>query len=154
MTSSSRHDALVRIKDAFGVLQGASAPFRARVESQLALSAPHLAAIEAIAKGATKVGDVASFTRTHVSSASRAVDALVEAGLALRDEDPSDRRAVILTLTDEGRARHEAFEQMKVELMYASLADVDDVALEQFSELLTAFGRGMAAAERRPLTPT
>lgn len=148
MIDKSREAALVRVKDAFGVLQGASTPFRTKVEALLELSAPHVAAVEAIAGGATKVGDVATWTRTHVSSASRAVDALVAAGLVLREEDPADRRAVILTLTDEGRARHEALERMKVELMRDSLVGVDDEDVAHFAELLARFGRGMATAEQ------
>ena len=35
----------------------------------------------------------------------RLANALVEAGLVERREDPNDRRALVLTLTDEGRAR-------------------------------------------------
>ncbi len=141
-----RHDALVAIKDAFAMMQGASTGFLARVERELALSSPHVAVLEAVKAGATKVGDVAGITRTHVSSASRTVDALVEDGLLLREQDPSDRRAVILSLTPTGEQRMARFDELQIELMDAALHSLDGDALGVFAQRMSDFGLGVVEA--------
>lgn len=142
----SRQEALVAIKEAFAMMQGAAAGFLARVEQELALSSPHVAALEAIATGAVKVGDVAAMTMTHVSSASRTVDALVEDGLLLREQDPSDRRAVILSLTPAGEQRMARFGELQIELMDAALRNFDEDELAEFSSRMSLFGRGVIEA--------
>ncbi len=143
---SDRQSSLVRITEAFALLQGASTPFLAKVERELDLSGPHVAAIGAIHAGAVKVGDVATLTRTHVSSASRTVDALVEAGLVLREQDPTDRRAVVLSLTEAGRDRQRRYDELVVELMRDSLTELDDDQLADFGHHLEAFATGMMRA--------
>lgn len=139
----ARQAALVEITNAFTLMQGAAAGFLSRVEAELKLSGPHLAALESVNAGATKVGDVATMSRTHVSSASRTVDALVEQGLLLRDPDPSDRRAVILSLTPAGRERMERFAELQVELIDGALRDVATDRLAPFADLMTTFGHGV-----------
>lgn len=140
---TDRQAALVEIKDAFAMMQGAAAGWLSRVEAELELSGPHLAALESVNAGATKVGDVATMSRTHVSSASRTVDALVAQGLLLRDPDPTDRRAVILSLTPEGRDRMARFAELQVELMDGALQSLETPTLTSFAELMTVFGQGV-----------
>lgn len=48
-------------------------------------------------------GELAEIERVAKPSMTRTVNALVERGLVLRQDDPMDRRSVILSLTDEGR---------------------------------------------------
>ena len=48
-------------------------------------------------------GELAEIERVAKPSMTRTVNALVERGLVLRQDDPLDRRSVILSLTDEGR---------------------------------------------------
>lgn len=48
-------------------------------------------------------GELAEIERVSAPSMTRTVNALVERGLVARTADPSDRRQVILSLTDEGR---------------------------------------------------
>lgn len=87
-----------------------------RIEQDVGLGPMHAYVLEAIAQGATQVSAVADTCGRHVSSASRLVDALVGRGLVTRIEDPSDRRAVVLGLTESGEraarriaAAHHAF---------------------------------------------
>jgi DNA-binding MarR family transcriptional regulator len=47
---------------------------------------------------------VANGLRSHPSNATRAVDRLVSAGLLARQDDPADRRNLVIELTAEGRA--------------------------------------------------
>ena len=48
-------------------------------------------------------GELADIERVAKPSMTRTVGALVERGLVLRQDDPLDRRSVILSLTDDGR---------------------------------------------------
>jgi DNA-binding MarR family transcriptional regulator len=48
-------------------------------------------------------GELAEIERVAKPSMTRTVAALVERGLVLRQDDPTDRRSVILSLTDDGR---------------------------------------------------
>lgn len=55
--------------------------------------------------GAMQVSELAHLLKVDVSVASRQVSALVDAGLAVRDVDPDDRRARTVALTEAGIAR-------------------------------------------------
>ncbi|HJZ45647.1 MAG TPA: MarR family transcriptional regulator [Roseiflexaceae bacterium] len=67
-------------------------------------------------------------TSHHVtpSTMSRTIDVLVRKSWVARETDPSDRRQVILTLTDEGRAALEAMGQYTQDAMTGMLARLDD----------------------------
>ncbi len=54
-------------------------------------------------RGPVNLGAVARELGVHPSNATRVCDRLVAAGLLRRDEDPSDRRHLALTLTPKGR---------------------------------------------------
>jgi DNA-binding MarR family transcriptional regulator len=54
--------------------------------------------------GPLRVNDLAKRLGVSTATASRAVDALVEHGLATRAEDPDDRRALRVDLSTEGRS--------------------------------------------------
>ena len=53
--------------------------------------------------GALTVGELASYERVQPPSMTRTVGCLVERGLASRDPHPSDRRQVVVVLTEAGR---------------------------------------------------
>lgn len=68
--------------------------------------APHQArALRVIAaEGALRPGVLAERLRVTPRSVTEVVDALIERGLVNRDTDPTDRRAMVLTLTPAGDA--------------------------------------------------
>jgi DNA-binding MarR family transcriptional regulator len=66
-----------------------------------------LALFELVEEGALRLNDLAARMGTSAPTASRAVDTLVEAGLVERLTDPTDRRALHIEVTAEGRARVE-----------------------------------------------
>ena len=72
------------------------------------------------------LGDLA--TRHHVtpSTMSRAVDVLVKRDWVDRRSDPEDRRQVILTLTEEGRAAHTAMQDHTQEVVARMIAQLGD----------------------------
>ena len=54
-------------------------------------------------KGACGMSEVSGRFEITPAAASQLVDKLVQNGLIIREEDPSDRRAKLLNLTDKGR---------------------------------------------------
>ena len=78
-------------------------------------STQRLALFELLEDGPMRLNDLAGRMGTSAPTASRAVDVLAEGGLVVRLTDPSDRRALRIELTPEGRAR--------VDLRKARVAD-------------------------------
>jgi DNA-binding MarR family transcriptional regulator len=66
-----------------------------------------LALFELVEGGPMRLSDLAARMGSSAPTASRAVDALADAGLVERLTDQYDRRALHIELTDEGRARVE-----------------------------------------------
>jgi DNA-binding MarR family transcriptional regulator len=103
-----------------------------------------------------QVGDLAEVFGVSVPSMSRAVDALVKAGLATRVEDPSDRRVRQVRITVKGKelvdtlvtvrqtgmqvfaSTLSAAQRRKLDVAVDSLMDRDDIA--QTYELLKGVG--------------
>jgi DNA-binding MarR family transcriptional regulator len=79
-----------------------------------------------------QVSDLAEIFRVSVPSMSRAVDALVKAGLATRVEDPDDRRARRIAITSKGKRL------------------VDTLTLVRLAGM-EAFAAGLTATQRRKL---
>src|SRR3954451_10377062 len=63
-----------------------------------------LALFELVEEGPLRLNDLAARMGTSAPTASRAVDALVEAGLGERRTHAADRRALQIELTPDGRA--------------------------------------------------
>ncbi len=73
---------------------------------------------------ARRIGDVAEFLAVSNAAASKAVDRLVRRGLLRRAESASDRRAVELSLTTEGRtllAQYEAATAQVLKKVFGTL---------------------------------
>jgi DNA-binding MarR family transcriptional regulator len=68
-------------------------------------STQRLGLFELLEDGPMRLNDLAVRMGTSPPTASRAVDALAEAGLVVRLTDPDDRRALRIELTPDGRAR-------------------------------------------------
>jgi MarR family transcriptional regulator for hemolysin len=69
----------------------------------------------------------------------RLLDQLCAAGLVRRDEDPDDRRAKIISLTEEGRAVTAAMEEKLVSLRAQALNGISRADLEATLRVLDAF---------------
>ncbi|WP_250003954.1 MarR family winged helix-turn-helix transcriptional regulator [Actinoplanes sp. M2I2] len=78
----------------------------ARLKREHDLPLAFFEALLALAGGDTlRVGDLARGLRITVGGASKLADRVRAAGLIERTADPADRRASLITLTAEGRAR-------------------------------------------------
>ncbi|MEK6349336.1 MAG: MarR family transcriptional regulator [Burkholderia sp.] len=78
----------------------------------------------------------------------RLLDQLCAAGLARRDEDPDDRRAKTVTLTDEGRAVTAKMEEDLRALRERVLKQVSRADLEATLRVLAAFNEPVDAGDR------
>lgn len=74
---------------------------------------------------------------------SRAVQQLVDLGLAERDEDPDDGRAQVVRVTRAGRKRLDALGRTRRVAYQQKLADWDDDDLAAFVDLLTRYNRSL-----------
>jgi DNA-binding MarR family transcriptional regulator len=68
-----------------------------------------------------RMSELASMLQKNISTATGVVDKLVEHGLVKREDDPDDRRAVIVTITEEGNRVFESIHQNKRDDTYAVL---------------------------------
>jgi DNA-binding MarR family transcriptional regulator len=72
------------------------------------------------------LSELAASHQVTPSTMSRTIDVLVRKAWVAREIDPADRRQVILTLTDEGRAAMHAMSQHMHNAAAAMLARLDD----------------------------
>jgi len=130
---------------------GAGSPERGRL---LALIGP----------GPHRPGHLAQQLRLSPATVSELVDALVADGLLRREADPDDRRAVVLELTAEGRARGRRYEQAVAALLAEIVGRLNAAQQRRlhaaFTDIRTAFiaasqqdvtVRAMAPRERQPV---
>ena len=100
-----------------------------------------LAAVDATAGGT--LNQVAARVKRGAPAVSRAVDALVRAGLVDRQPDPDNRRRLQLRLTEEGRARltQPPVADSSLEGRISKLAHSEQRALERGIEILERLPR-------------
>jgi DNA-binding MarR family transcriptional regulator len=92
------------------------------------------------------VRDLAALLGVERSTATRMCDRLVSAGLIERTSDPSDRRAVFITLTEEGRAVVAVVTRARRETLATLLRSLPAARREQLVDLLDEFA-GLAEKE-------
>ena len=103
-------------------------------------------------EGPQRLGALAHAFGLDPSTITRQVQALEEARLAARRTDPSDRRASILDLTDEGRRVLEGTREHRRERLEAVLTDWSTEERVEFARLLGKFNvsvEGMLGSETR-----
>jgi len=96
---------------------------------------------------AWRMGEIAAALRVDPSATTRAVPPLEQMGFVERTRDPDDGRAVLLRITDEGRARQERARSHGLELWGEALEEFTDDELEEFA----AFMRRLAGSFERLL---
>ncbi|UCI27147.1 MarR family winged helix-turn-helix transcriptional regulator [Mesorhizobium sp. B2-8-5] len=86
--------------------------------------------------GEARQGAVAEQAGLEGPSLVRLIDLLVAEGLVARREDPSDRRAKIVSLTKEGEARMKTINAVLAELRHELVSLIGDEELETASVVL------------------
>jgi len=105
-------------------------------------------------KGASGMSEVSERFEISPAAASQLVDKLVQGGFVQREEDPNDRRAKVLNITDAGRAlikqgieeRYRWVEQLAEKLTAAQCV--------QISEALNIMTQAAEELEAEPVHPT
>jgi DNA-binding MarR family transcriptional regulator len=110
---------------------------RALKEHQLSVA--ELAALHLIDRhGELRVGEVASLLDVTLPAASRVVAVLVDQDLVVRDEDPSDRRARVLKLSDSGRDLIDVTSRERVSMAVATAAELPGPVMERIAGALSS----------------
>lgn len=100
--------------------------------------------------GPQRLGALATAFGLDPSTITRQVQSLERTGLAVRSTDPSDRRASILQLTEEGRDVLERTRAVRRERLYAVLGDWSDTDIADFGRLLEQFNASLDSLLERP----
>jgi DNA-binding MarR family transcriptional regulator len=101
------------------------------------LSVAELAALHLIDRhDELRVGELASHLDITLPAASRAVSVLVDQKLIVREEDPTDRRARVLKLSDTGRDLIDQTSRERVSMAIATAAQLPGPVKERISGAL------------------
>jgi DNA-binding MarR family transcriptional regulator len=95
-----------------------------------------LALFELVEEGPLRLNDLAALIGTSAPTASRAVDALAEAGLVERRPHPTDRRAVWIELTAGGRELVERRKAQVADAFRPAAAAMAEEDRDRLAELL------------------
>jgi DNA-binding MarR family transcriptional regulator len=116
---------------------------RLRVEDEaLGISAPRLSVLSVLVfAGPKRIGELARIEQVEPPTMTRLVDGLVRDGLALREADPDDARAVRVRATPTGARTLRRGRARRVETLRATLATLSPADL-------AALGDGVEVLER------
>jgi DNA-binding MarR family transcriptional regulator len=116
---------------------------RLRVEDEaLGISAPRLSAMSVLVFGGPqRIGALARAEQVEPPTMTRLVDGLVRDGLAVREADPDDARAVRVRATDRGRRMLQRGRRRRVETLRDRLAGLSPAEL-------AALDRGVDVLQR------
>jgi DNA-binding MarR family transcriptional regulator len=111
---------------------------------------PHSALVRVALDEPVRLSDLAASLDLDVSTASRQVRTLLDAGLATRGDDPSDGRACRLSTTPAGRSRLAEMRSARRQALADVLAGWSAADVERLAELLSRFVDDLEAAVRQP----
>jgi DNA-binding MarR family transcriptional regulator len=123
VTTVDRAAALGRLGEAYGGVARAQRRLRGRDAMQPGrLSAPQVSLLQPLADGPMSSGALAEAVGLTAATTTHMLDQLAVAGVVERRRDDRDRRVVITSLTDDGRAML----ALRVEQMTAAWAEALD----------------------------
>lgn len=104
--------------------------------------------------GVLPVSQIAELLEIGAPTASHHIDKLVQAGLVTRSEDPENRRRMRVELSGEGQQLLQQLHQGRLELMRASLAQLDPAQIAQLAESLGALTGAMQQVAPETTSPS
>ncbi|QDG90026.1 MarR family winged helix-turn-helix transcriptional regulator [Pseudarthrobacter sp. NIBRBAC000502770] len=107
-----------------------------RLDADGELSAAQLSTLKMLLGEGQRVGEIARNLGVRVPSATEQIIKLERAGLARREPDPADSRAVRVILTPEGRAAVDAANKRRNQVMAAILSGLTDRDRKALAEAL------------------
>jgi DNA-binding MarR family transcriptional regulator len=121
---------------------------RSVLEVEDIVTTPQLRVLMLIsASGPQNIGSVAAELNVHPSNATRTCEKLVQSGLILRSDDPSDRRYVQLELTTRGG---ELVEHVLAERRAAMAEVLANLSTDDQANVMSAFELFATAAGSEP----
>jgi DNA-binding MarR family transcriptional regulator len=121
---------------------------------QMELTYAQVRVLGALAAGPRRMGDLVSTLHSQSSTMTAVVDRLVSKGLVKREDDPTDRRAVLCVLTPEGRFALDQLtraSQGQYEGIYSTLTDAELAVVEHATEIVLNALLKKAGALRSPV---
>jgi DNA-binding MarR family transcriptional regulator len=135
-----RTEALSAVREEFGGLMGAERRLRGRDQHRKiddGLTIAHVRALFALDKSEpATAGEIAETARLSPASVTAMLDDLERDDIITRVRSDSDRRRVLVTLTDNGRALLKKRRRLWLKRWDAALADVPERDLEAAAEVL------------------
>jgi DNA-binding MarR family transcriptional regulator len=135
-----RTDALAAVREEFGCLMGAERRLRGRDQHGKiddGLTIAHVRALFALDKSeAATAGEIAETARLSPASVTAMLDDLERDGIVTRVRSDTDRRRVLVTLTDEGRTLLKKRRRIWLKRWDAAMADVPESDLQAAAEIL------------------
>ena len=116
-------------------------------EARAMTATQRLALFELVDSGPLRLNDLAQRMGTSAPTASRAVDALDELGLVERHPDPTDRRAITIELTADGRRSVEERKARVYAAFRPAAAALSPADREQLAELLARLSAKLSDSE-------
>ncbi|MFC8524979.1 DNA-binding MarR family transcriptional regulator [Arthrobacter sp. AG367] len=107
-----------------------------RLDADGELSAAQLSTLKMLLGEGQRVGEIARNLGVRVPSATEQIIKLERAGLARREPDPADSRAVRVILTPEGRAAVDAANKRRNQVMADILSTLTDQDRQALAEAL------------------
>ena len=137
-------DEAQRIGEAWRELRrGASMTrLKERFQSERSIEIGQLDALDLlVARGEAglRMGDLADALRVDASTATRAVDRLVQAGFAERTTDPEDGRRVLARVSDKGEALHRELAQGRRDMLERMLQGFSAEDRQRLADLMERF---------------
>lgn len=107
-----------------------------RLDADGELSAAQLSTLKMLLGEGQRVGEIARNLGVRVPSATEQIIKLERAGLARREPDPDDSRAVRVILTPEGRSAVDSANRRRNQVMAAILSTLTDQDRQALAEAL------------------
>lgn len=101
--------------------------------------------------GPLKLGELADAEQVRPATMSRTVDALERDGLAARESDPTDARAVLVRATPEGTRLLQEARRRRVRALADELRRLDSEELETLDRTLSALARALDLPPHTPV---
>ena len=123
---------------------------RARADSSsLRIGVPQFAVLRHVEReGPKHILGLAGNALASKQTLSQLIDGLVGDGLLTRSADPTDRRKVEVSITDDGRDALIRFEAVQMQLLTGLLKDLPHADIEKLGDGLEALNDTLAAARR------
>ncbi|MDQ0925874.1 DNA-binding MarR family transcriptional regulator [Pseudarthrobacter sp. W1I19] len=119
-----------------------------RLDAEGQLSAAQLSTLKMLLDDAVRVGEIARNLGVRVPSATEQIIKLERAGLARREPDPDDSRAVRVVLTAEGRAAVDSANARRNAVMAGILSSLTEQDRQALAAALPVIGKINASLQQ------